>query len=223
MVDEITLTGGSAPANAWVWRWMDRERAASLWVELGEWVSWLRETYQFKSGQFPDCWYRHPAAVEELTALMAAHKAAYPNDAAATAYRSDMTSWHTHELWPAMNRLKDIGGFADCDSRECRYEPTTIRTMPGFEEFIANDVDGRPEPVQPLEDATQPDSMAGDYIAETGGETIRVKDMKAAIAADLAELIDPENAFGPVLFEDRRWIYSSAHKGYIPDTNVKEQ
>ncbi|MGH3804480.1 MAG: hypothetical protein ACRDTD_30945, partial [Pseudonocardiaceae bacterium] len=131
--------------NAWLWHRMDRDRARELWTELVEWVQWLRETYEFSQGQFPACWYRHSAVREELTALMAAHKAAYRGDAGADAYRSDMTAWHTHEFWPMMNRLKSIGGFADCTAEACRHVPRPVLTVPGLEEYITEDLDGRPE------------------------------------------------------------------------------
>lgn len=198
--------------NAWLWHRMDRVRAEQLWHELAEWVQWLRETYQFGQGQFPACWYRHAAVREELTALMAAHKAAYPDDAGADAYRSDMTAWHTHELWPMINRLKAIGGFSDCTNDACRHHTRTVVTVPGLDEFITDDLLGREEPV----DEPEPVADEPPHEEATVVECIRVQDMESALAAGLAELVDPGNPYGPVRFEEQVWTYSSTAKGYLP-------
>jgi hypothetical protein len=193
--------------NQWLWARLDRARAAQLWAELTDWVRWLRETYALKPGQVPDCWYRHPAVMEELTALMAAHKAAYPDAAGSDEYRSALSHWHTYEFWPVIERLRRIGGFDDCDSHQCRYVAPQVRTMPGLGEFAAADVDARPSPpaATPL-----PPSRVDATV-----EIIRTSDMQAALAAGLAELVDPADRHGPVRFEDAHWIYSSTRKGYV--------
>ena len=56
----------------------DRIHALNLWRTLREWVDWLNVRY-FSTGIFQilPCWYRHPAAVEELTALWAAWMSVY--------------------------------------------------------------------------------------------------------------------------------------------------
>lgn len=205
-----TSENTSVPApNAWLWSRMDRDRAAALWVELEEWVQWLRETYQFPQGQFPPCWYRHGAVREELTALMAAHKAAYPDEAGADAYRSDMTAWHTHEFWPVINRLRAIGGYSDCTAQECAHIAKAVVTVPGLAEYVAADLEGRPE--RPAEAAPTPAPVA--EVADVG---VPARDMESAIAAGLAELVDPRNPSGAVRFEERIWTYNPKAKRYLP-------
>ena len=213
------MTAGDRPdgapenaPNAWLWHRMDRDRAATLWVELAEWVQWLRATYQFTQGHFPACWYRHTAVREELTALMAAHKAAYADDAGPGAYRSDMTAWHTHEFWPFMNRLKSIGNFADCTAEQCHYKPRVVVTVPGLEEYIADDLEDRPE--RAAEASTPP------QVVEAADDDVPARDMEAAIAAGLAELVDPQKPYGPARFEDRIWIYDRRAKRYLPQPDA---
>lgn len=215
MTTDPILEDSTPPTNAWLWHQMDRGRAAALWDELSTWVQWLRETYQFPQGQFPACWYRHSAVREELTALMAAHKAAYAANAAPDAYRSDMTAWHTHELWPVMNRLKAIGGFSECATDTCRYKFRPVPAVPGLEEFIVEDLADRPDPpASPPKSPAPLHAVGGDFDAAVAG--IPVRDMESALAADLAELVDPGSPYGPVRFEDRIWEYSTAAKKYLP-------
>ncbi|MEV6925537.1 hypothetical protein AB0M46_13705 [Dactylosporangium sp. NPDC051485] len=75
---------GAAPPPAAVpgslsWADLDRPAASTLWVWLIRWMQWLIRRYPVMQ-DIPACWARHPALVEELTALAAAWHAAYaPN------------------------------------------------------------------------------------------------------------------------------------------------
>lgn len=53
----------------------DTSRGDTLMTDL---VGWLQEVYlQFDDVRLPDCWYRHPAVIEELLWLRHAHAEAY--------------------------------------------------------------------------------------------------------------------------------------------------
>lgn len=126
------------------WRALDRRGAAQLWAELLDWVNWLRHRYQLGS-RIPACWYRHEAVVEELTALMAAHTAAYwcePDGVELP--REDMTAWHTQWLWPAIERLTRISDFSACRPHHCRYENHPQPVHASVEDFITTDIDTHP-------------------------------------------------------------------------------
>ncbi|QBS44912.1 hypothetical protein [Nocardia sp. CS682] len=125
------------------WRHLARDEAAALWHELIDWVDWLRATYQLGS-RIPGCWFQHDGVREELTALMAAHTAAYWCDTeTADLPREDMTAWHTQWLWPTVERLTKISDFSGCQPRRCRYTPQPQPTLPSIAEYITADLDDR--------------------------------------------------------------------------------
>ncbi len=86
------------------WRHLDREAAAELWLELGQWVEWLRRRYNVGGQQIRSCWYKHDPMVEELTAAMWAHREVY-QQLKKNPYHGGMAAWHNHVLWPMISRL----------------------------------------------------------------------------------------------------------------------
>jgi hypothetical protein len=101
--------------SKWSWHHVrDRERAR-LWAELRSFVDWLIDRYQPTGDvRIPPCWYRHPAAVEELTALMVAWRGAY----CSTDRPSERAiSWHQNCLWPTLERLSKRARWSQCGSR----------------------------------------------------------------------------------------------------------
>ena len=86
----------------------------------------------------PACWYKHPVAVEELTALWAGWYAAYHQDDSPNMLAID---WHQRFFWPTLEHLKDHV-YREC-FRAGEHKP--IRTAKlyltdaGFEEFVAED------------------------------------------------------------------------------------
>jgi hypothetical protein len=91
----------------WTWRYLKPDQEAALLAELTDWVTWLIDRYQLGSTrhQIPVCWAQHPVAVEELTALMVAWKAAYSGRSRAP--RDDLINWHDRWLWPCLTRLNE--------------------------------------------------------------------------------------------------------------------
>lgn len=85
----------------WNWRALDRDAAAELWQELAEWVAWLHERYPL-GDVLPQCWWRHPELVEELTAALAAWQAAYEMPGANPAASAE---WHDRWLPGLEHRL----------------------------------------------------------------------------------------------------------------------
>jgi len=121
----------------YAWRELDDADTARLWAELAQWVLWLRHRYQLGS-RIPACWWRHEAVVEELTALMAAHTAAYtcPPEQVELS-REDMTAWHTQWFWPVLERLTRISDFSGCRPTECGYRRSKQPTLEGLSDLIA--------------------------------------------------------------------------------------
>jgi len=105
-VDALSRRLGTTPKEGpWAWRALGPGRRRDLLTELREWVDWLITRYELRAEAqtIPPCWYRHPVAVEELTGLMVAWRAAYTQDEAAPS--DALINWHDRWLWPALHRL----------------------------------------------------------------------------------------------------------------------
>lgn len=95
------------PGGPWAWRYLTEAQQEALMTELRVWVSWLVDRYELGSTrhQVPPCWSEHPVAVEELTGLMVAWKAAYTNKNRGPS--DDLLAWHDRGLWPCLARLNE--------------------------------------------------------------------------------------------------------------------
>jgi hypothetical protein len=148
-VDDLVATVGllldEKPAGApsrWSWRHADRETAAELWAELDDFVGWVNTRYLLPERlAVKPCWYRHPAAVEELTALMAAWRAAYHGS---DRPRDDMAAWHDRWLWPTLQRLEQHAGWRNCTRAHEHPSYAPAVTDDGFAEHVADDLATRP-------------------------------------------------------------------------------
>src|SRR5690606_6906044 len=71
--------GSSEPIGARIinWRTLTDNDAADAWGPLREWVEWMTTRYNIPLSVIPDCWWKHGALVEELSALHIAHQAAF--------------------------------------------------------------------------------------------------------------------------------------------------
>lgn len=75
--------GTSEPLGAHIvnWKTLPDTDAPGEWNLLRDWVEWFITRYHIPLSTIPDCWYQHPALVEELSALRTAHDAAFdPTD-----------------------------------------------------------------------------------------------------------------------------------------------
>lgn len=59
------------------WRTVHPNDIEGVWLELDDWVSWLIHRYQLPPEKIGDCWWRHGAAVEELSALRTCWSASF--------------------------------------------------------------------------------------------------------------------------------------------------
>ncbi|MDQ0765616.1 hypothetical protein [Streptomyces canus] len=60
------------------WHELDAEERAVLWPQFVRWVIWVADRYEMTTDQLPrQCWWKHGAVVEELTALWTSHESAY--------------------------------------------------------------------------------------------------------------------------------------------------
>ena len=193
------LMPGQNTASRWSWAHLDADAAAQLWDELVDFVCWLDDRYlRHQSGpslRLKACWYRHPVAVEELTALLAAWQAVYcpPGDDPETEPVNNSPSgalvrWHEY-LWTTLQRLRDYAGWNECEpatghrERDGRYDPD-LRA--GLDEFLASDLTARPDPVQVAEPTSAETSVT---TTVTGGAPDSVQDDEPSAAEDVAPVL----------------------------------
>lgn len=98
------------------WRQLAGEDARTAWAALREWIEWFTVRYNVPISVIPNCWWKHGALVEELSALHVMHQASYdPND---TGYGP--IGWH-ERLAQSHTRLQRAG--AGCTGRHNELKP----------------------------------------------------------------------------------------------------
>jgi hypothetical protein len=77
--DVTNRSGASVPLGAVAVDWKDLadDQAAEAWRALRDWVEWFTARYDVPVSSIPNCWWQHPALVEELSALHTAHRASF--------------------------------------------------------------------------------------------------------------------------------------------------
>jgi hypothetical protein len=132
--------GEETKPSRWAWRYTGADGASRLWHELREFVDWLNSRYaQDSERQIPPCWYQHPIAVEELTALMSSWQAAYHGP---DTPRDNLLAWHSYWLWPCMDRLSARAGWQRCRSGQHQDRSARIQeTDAGFDAFVRSQLD----------------------------------------------------------------------------------
>ena len=117
------------------WRHVSATEARGLWVRLREWVDWVNGRYFASSWEsIRPCWFRHPAAVEELTALWAAWESAYRAADNGEGF-SDAALWWHEKLHAVVHRLWDEQ-FAECKAGHQDLDVYERATDSSFEEFL---------------------------------------------------------------------------------------
>lgn len=116
--EELTNYPAGGP---WHWTGLDADQRRALWVELDAFVTWLQNRIlnhlQERTMWIAPCWYQHEEAVELLTALMVAHKAAYHPKSKKASFQP--VEWFTRALWPTIEVFKRESTFIGClDARE---------------------------------------------------------------------------------------------------------
>jgi len=124
-IDQIIDLLTTKKGGPWTWHLLDRDKQELLWEELLAFVEWLEERYLVNLSRqklpFSACWYKHPVAVELLTALMVAHKSVYA--LAKTVPSTGLADWHERYLWPTFSTIDRLQVFKDCDGPAGHTDP----------------------------------------------------------------------------------------------------
>ena len=143
LFEEISAYPDSGP---WFWAELKPEQRKELWLELDGFVVWLQNRILRHSsnslGWIPECWYRHPDAVELLTALMVAHTAAYRGKSRKPGF--ELTEWFSRGLWPTMEALERRMTFKNCMEGQGHFDATSpglelTAASPHFTAFVADE------------------------------------------------------------------------------------
>lgn len=130
-----TTAAEPAPYVPYCWKHVSASEAHGLWIRLREWVDWANGRYFGSSWEsIRPCWFRHPAAVEELTALWAAWEAAYRATDDGDGF-SDAALWWHEKLHTVVHRLWDEQ-FAECKAGHQEPDVYERVTDPSFDEFL---------------------------------------------------------------------------------------
>ena len=84
------------------WNLLTADDAEAAWLELNQWVNWLRTTYGLPSSVVPPMWHRHPELHWELSALHAHWLCAFDPQQNGSA----PIGWH-RDFADARQRLRD--------------------------------------------------------------------------------------------------------------------
>lgn len=130
-----------------VWDDLSTGEAFDVWTDLGHFVTKLVRRYRIRPREIPPCWYRHGAAVEELTALWGAYQVGYGQDQAA----SSAAEW-LRILADTRAHLAEWMSRCGCTATEHRDDPdvTWVDDDPAFGRFVGADCTSRRKPAWPV-------------------------------------------------------------------------
>ena len=186
MTDQLIEAPAGGP---WSWRHLGPSQTRALFTELRDWVDWLITRYELRgeAETIPPCWFLHPVAVEELTALMVAWKSAYSQTV--TAPSDALVNWHDRWLWPCLHRLNvQLRVWGKCTGgahAESRPAPPVTDEAP-FISFLAG---------------------AGSRIEEsrrTGlADTLNREAVDSVLSSGAAVALLPDDPWSPIRYRDR--------------------
>ncbi|MEZ4588679.1 MAG: hypothetical protein R2909_20065 [Gemmatimonadales bacterium] len=143
-----------APPRPINWNLLTADDAEAEWLDLNQWVNWLRRTYGLPASVIPPMWHRHPELVWELSALHLHWLCAYDPEQNGSA----PLGWH-RDFADARQRLREW--VTASGTRLDRDRPTRQTTWPGetppapseetpitnrdedFVQFVLDDVEAR--------------------------------------------------------------------------------
>lgn len=108
------------------WNLLTADQAEDAWLELNQWVNWLRTTFGLPASVIPPLWHRHWELVWELSALHIHWLCAYDPEQNGSA----PIGW-LRDFADSRQRLRDW--VATCGTRLDRDRPTRQTVWPGEE------------------------------------------------------------------------------------------
>lgn len=157
-IDALAAAEPEQPIRMWDWTTMDTDQAHVAWNVLLEWVDKvLVGTYNAVTdksidqdvAKIPACWYRHPAAVAELSWLCQEWMRIYRSSKGTPGSAGE---WHDRWLPGVLRRLsRSLNACAsgyEVEHQEPKWGVPVDQTE-AFWQMVAADLDGRPKPPPP--------------------------------------------------------------------------
>lgn len=149
---ELHEAGGS-DGPVWDWSAMTTDQATRAWQELTGWVEGVllprnpglhvkqRRDGGIPTGGWADCWYAHPEAVEELSALYGTWKQAY---AAKDRSAAKVAEWRDRWLPGTRTRLATVLAGCLTPTGGHKLPPDPAERRAAMYAYISNDLASRP-------------------------------------------------------------------------------
>ncbi len=154
------------------WNLLTADDAEAAWLELNQWVNWLRATYGLPASVIPPMWHRHPELHWELSALHTHWLCAYDPQQNGSA----PIGWH-RDFADARQRLRDW--VAACGTRLDRDRPTRQTVWPGEDDA---------EPIEDTPITDRDEDFVAFVIADVERRRQTEEDFYASLDPDTGEI-----------------------------------
>lgn len=128
----LRLTAQRDPSRVRSWLLEDDEETARLTLE--DLAGWLASVWvKYPDGQLPECWLYHPPIVEELLAVMGAHRACFRKGGTPQAF----ADWHTRYRPGAAERIRRYAPSCTLDLHQPgeQFDPAVVPTVPRLQDI----------------------------------------------------------------------------------------
>jgi hypothetical protein len=194
----------SSSSAPWTWRNLTGRAAEQQWLELADWVAWLRGRYPL-ARRVPLCWWRHPELVEELTALWLAWKDAYATKHAHLAAPAD---WHARWLPDFLRRIGAGGWNIGCEGDHKEQVPGL------YDRRRVDDEQAFGKHLQALRGASDNDHRSNRMELHDDTITAALREGSAHRLGDSAD--------SPVAYDDRYWTLVDGRWVEVEDGDAVE-
>ena len=127
----VALRAQRDPSRVRSWLQEDDEEGARLTLEdVAGWVGqvWL----QYPDGVLPECWLYHPPIIEELVAVMGAHRACFRKGGTWQMF----ADWHARYRPAAAERIRRYAPSCTLDLHQPgeQFDPAVVPTVPRLQD-----------------------------------------------------------------------------------------
>ena len=128
----VKLTSQRDPSRVRSYLQEDDEESARLTLEdLAGWAAavWV----QYPDGQLPECWLYHPPIIEELVAVMGAHRACFRKGGT----WSQFADWHARLRPSAAERIRRYAPSCTLDLHQPgeQFDPAAVTSVPRLQDI----------------------------------------------------------------------------------------
>lgn len=116
------------------WEELGGEERGEVWERLRRFVDWFVQRYRIPDMVIPACWPRHPAVVEELTALMSARVASFSDGDQGLG----PIGWHERAAL-VRQRIETLHYRGECQSGHIPAPPRAATDVDDWDSWLEED------------------------------------------------------------------------------------